>query len=103
MSGRSLIRRVFRPVDFYKEQQSREHSERTKEGLAGAIGRGVKLGRPRVAPEVEAQIRELRAAGLSLRAIAATLTEQGTETAQGSTAWWPSAVASVLNRHDGLE
>lgn len=44
------------------------------------------------------RIRECRAAGISLRKIAAILTEQGFVTKKGSTEWKHSTVQSILNR-----
>jgi DNA invertase Pin-like site-specific DNA recombinase len=46
--------------------------ERTKSGMAAARRRGAKIGRPRVAVDT-AQIRELRAGGLSWDAVAAKM------------------------------
>jgi DNA invertase Pin-like site-specific DNA recombinase len=53
---------------------------------------------PLVAPEVAERIRTERAAGKSLRRIAADLNEDGTPTAQGGRCWWPSTVRGVLRR-----
>jgi DNA invertase Pin-like site-specific DNA recombinase len=45
--------------------------ERVKAGLARAVARGAKLGRPQVPARKERAIREARAEGLSIRQIAA--------------------------------
>ena len=45
--------------------------ERVKAGLARAVARGAKLGRPQISARKERAIREARAECLSIRAIAA--------------------------------
>lgn len=45
--------------------------ERVKGGLARAVARGAKLGRPQISMRKERQIREAKAEGLSIRKIAA--------------------------------
>lgn len=54
--------------------------------------------RPSVPPEVVRRIRAARAAGRSLRQIAAELDASGTPTAHGGARWWPSTVRAVLSR-----
>jgi len=106
------------------EEERRMISKRTKEALAAAKRRGVKLGGDRgVVPSkrtrklagqaVQARvteraadlapiIAELRAAGAaSLRAIAAGLNEQGIPTARGGSAWTAIQVQRVLERLEG--
>lgn len=103
------------------EEERRMISKRTKEALAAAKRRGVKLGGDRgVVPSkrtrklageaVQARvteraadlapiIAELRAAGAaSLRDIAAGLNEQGIPTARGRSAWTAVQVQRVLGR-----
>jgi hypothetical protein len=53
---------------------------------------------PAVAPAVSRQIRDARAAGLSLRQIADRLNADGIPTAHGGERWWASTVRSVLGR-----
>lgn len=70
---------------------------RTREGMAVRKAQGVHLGRP-VADEHLAAYRrvlELRAAGLSMAAIASTLTAEGVRTARGGS-WYPSTVRAIL-------
>jgi DNA invertase Pin-like site-specific DNA recombinase len=55
--------------------------ERVNAGLARAKAQGVKLGRPKVAGAIEAQVRELRASGLGIKATAKRL-NIGTGTVQ---------------------
>jgi DNA invertase Pin-like site-specific DNA recombinase len=47
--------------------------ERVHAGLARAKAQGTRLGRPKVAGEVEARIRELRAGGAGIKAVAKRL------------------------------
>ena len=51
-----------------------------------------------VAPEVVQRIRAERAAGQSLRQIAASLNADGLPTAHGGERWWPSTVRALLQR-----
>jgi DNA invertase Pin-like site-specific DNA recombinase len=95
----------------FAEEERRMISERTKAALQAAKARGVKLGNPRLevahaqsravadafAAKVKPMIEALRAEGLTLRAIAARLTEQGVETARGGK-WEATHVRGVLLR-----
>lgn len=72
--------------------------ERTAAALAAARRRGVILGRPRTLPlTTESRISGLRERGNSLRAIAATLNDEGIPGAHGGR-WHPSTVGAVLRR-----
>ncbi|GMA40209.1 recombinase family protein [Mobilicoccus caccae] len=72
-------------------------SARTRDALAEARKRGVRLGRPPEIPDhVAARIRGRRAAGDSLRRIAADLTADDIPTARGGAVWSPSSVQTVL-------
>lgn len=74
-------------------------SQRTKEGLAAAIAKGAKPGRPvQMDPRTEAYIGELRAQGVSLRKICARLEEEGIPTPSGTGSWEPKAVMRALKR-----
>jgi hypothetical protein len=53
---------------------------------------------PRLAPDIVERIRAERAAGKSLRQIAADLNAAGTPTAHAGKRWWPSTVRAVLLR-----
>jgi DNA invertase Pin-like site-specific DNA recombinase len=99
------------------EQERRLISRRTKEALAAAKARGVKLGGPQLA-EAQAQsrairtaqadafaanvlpiIEQIRASGAtSLRQIAAALNARGITTARGGTLWEAASVRNILNR-----
>ncbi len=74
-------------------------SERTRDGLAAARAKGVKLGGPRSLPEDVAQrITELRQEGATLTGIAHRLNTEGVPTARGGARWYPATVRTVLNR-----
>jgi DNA invertase Pin-like site-specific DNA recombinase len=95
----------------FAEEERRMISERTRAALQAAKARGVRLGNPKIevahaknradadafAARVKPTIEALRAEGLSLRAIAARLTEQGVETARGGR-WEAAQVRGVLQR-----
>ncbi|MHB8573291.1 MAG: recombinase family protein [Candidatus Dormibacteria bacterium] len=76
-------------------------SQRTKDALAAARARGVRLGRPpEVDPGVEATILSLyRHRHWSATAIAAHLTAAGTPSPRGAQSWSPATVAGLLRRH----
>jgi DNA invertase Pin-like site-specific DNA recombinase len=72
---------------------------RTKEALAARRREGVRLGRPPSIPDdVRARIAELRAQGLTLRAIANELNTAGVPTARGARAWAPETIRKALVR-----
>jgi DNA invertase Pin-like site-specific DNA recombinase len=74
---------------------------RTRDALAQARARGVRLGRPVLLPDaVRTRIADDRAAGLSLRQIADQLTDEQVPTAQGGARWHASTVAAVLRSLD---
>jgi DNA invertase Pin-like site-specific DNA recombinase len=95
----------------FAEEERRMISERTKSALAAAKALGVKLGNPHLdvahaqnravadafAAKVRPMIEALRAEGMTLRAIAARLTELGVETARGGK-WEATHVRGVLLR-----
>ncbi len=80
-------------------------SARTKSALAQVKRNGSKSGKPignpgfvRVAPEVEARIRELRNSGLSYRCIAETLNAEEIPTAQSGRSWHATTVRNIALR-----
>lgn len=73
-------------------------SERTKDGLAEARAQGKTLGRPALVPEdVEALILRYNQAGMTLRATAQRLNDDGVPTVRGNP-WHPASVDRVLKR-----
>jgi DNA invertase Pin-like site-specific DNA recombinase len=102
----------------FAEMERDAISKRTKEALAAARARGVKLGNPRWAETLEATntarteaadrfaanvlpiIREIQNSGVSsLRGIAKALTARGIKTARGGQ-WSAVQVTDILNRTD---
>lgn len=72
----------------FAQYERRLIGQRTREALQARRASGLPLGRPRViSAETVARIADLREDGLSLRAIADTLTASGVPTALGSERW----------------
>ncbi|GAA2828622.1 DNA invertase Pin-like site-specific DNA recombinase [Leucobacter komagatae] len=72
--------------------------QRTKEGLAEAKRRGVKVGRPRsVSPEARDRIVQMRREGLSYGAIAKALNDDCVPLPAGGHFWFASSVRSAIN------
>lgn len=72
--------------------QARYISKRTKEGLAAARAKGVRLGRPAVNSETAgARAAELRRSGLTIAKVTEALNAEGFQTARGN----PFAVSTV--------
>jgi DNA invertase Pin-like site-specific DNA recombinase len=77
-------------------------AERTAEALAEARDAGVRIGRPPAVPDhTVTRVRELRASGMTLRAVAERLTADQVPTGHGAPAWRVSSVRGVLHRSGG--
>lgn len=75
-------------------------SQRTKDALAVVRASGKRLGAPRavdLSPALVARVAKLREQGLTLRAIAAKLNEDGVPGARGGK-WWTKTVAAALDQ-----
>jgi DNA invertase Pin-like site-specific DNA recombinase len=80
----------------FAQLERRMIGQRTKDGLAVARDRGVRLGRAVViTPELRQQVRALRDGGLSVRATAARLNADGVTSPLGAR-WHPTSVARAL-------
>lgn len=92
--GGRLVANVFASVAEWERDTI---AARTKDGLAAVRAQGKPTGRPAVAdrPELAERIRAMRDQGLTLQAIADTLTAEGVPTARGAKAWRPSSVQAA--------
>ncbi len=81
----------------FAQYERRLIGQRTREALQARRASGLPLGRPRLlSAETIARIADLRADGLTLRAIAETLTASGVPTAQGRERWSHTQVFRAL-------
>lgn len=71
--------------------------QRTRKGLEAARSKRRSSGRPAVAdrPSLKQRISEMRAAGMTLQAIADTLNDEGVPTVRGGAEWRPSSVQAA--------
>jgi DNA invertase Pin-like site-specific DNA recombinase len=72
-------------------------ARRTRTGLADAKANGRRIGRPSLSdlPELRQHIVEMRAAGMTLQAIADRLNTEGVPTVRGGAKWRPSSVQAT--------
>jgi DNA invertase Pin-like site-specific DNA recombinase len=83
-------------VSAFAQYERRLIGQRTRDALAEKRAAGVVLGRPRTLPQaIRDRIVAERAAGRSLRAIAADLTAEAVPTARGNALWHASAVKQI--------
>jgi DNA invertase Pin-like site-specific DNA recombinase len=94
-SGKLILSIMLSSAQYEREV----NGERTKAGMAAKRAAGTlkgPIGRPRGLPEVVVQrIITLREAGLSYGKIATALNDEGTPTAHGGAAWYPTTVKKV--------
>jgi len=64
---------LFQMMGVFAEFEKSMIQQRVKSGLARAKAKGVKLGRPKVTVRQERQVKDLRAAGVGIRKVAATV------------------------------
>jgi DNA invertase Pin-like site-specific DNA recombinase len=72
-TGTPAGKALFQMCGVLSEFERSMIQERVRAGLARARASGKQLGRPKVSPEIEEHIRELRAAGKGIISIARTL------------------------------
>jgi DNA invertase Pin-like site-specific DNA recombinase len=81
----------------FAQYERRLISERTRNALAEARGRGTRLGRPAsIAPELAQRIRAMRGDGMTLARICSILNGEGIETPRGGREWRPSSLEAAL-------
>ena len=95
-----------KPVDemltgraWFAEMEAKKISERTREGLAAARAKGVKLGRPALNTDLQQRATDLRRQGFTLQEIADLFSAEGLLTAKGSE-YQPTTVYRMINRVD---
>ena len=99
-TGQVRVDGMFTGRAWFAELEARKISERTKEGLAAAKAKGVKLGRPAEnVGEVAQRATELRRQGLPWATIADTLNAEGFTTARGGK-FYPATVGRMIERTD---
>lgn len=98
-TGQVKVDGMFTGRAWFAELEARKISERTKEGLAAARAKGVKLGRPALNTELQERATDLRRQGKTLQQIADTFNDEGHRTATGAE-YKPTTVARMVNRVD---
>lgn len=84
------------------QNERRLIGERTREGMAQRKREGVHVGRRRALPDdVARRIYQMKDDGMTVAAIARTLTDEAIPTATGKTKWYSSTVNRVLDSVSG--
>jgi DNA invertase Pin-like site-specific DNA recombinase len=80
------------------QREQERIAERTRTALADARANGRTVGRPSISdrPGLQEDIMEMRAAGMTLQAIADRLNANGVATLRGGARWRPSSVQAAL-------
>jgi DNA invertase Pin-like site-specific DNA recombinase len=93
-TGTESGRAAARIVSAVSEWERARRAERARRGLAAARAQGAV--HSAIGPKLKRRIVRMRAAGLTLQAIANELNEEGIPTARGGTMWRPSSVQAAL-------
>jgi DNA invertase Pin-like site-specific DNA recombinase len=93
-TGTESGRAAARILSAVSEWERARRAEWTRKGLAAARAQGAVPSA--IKPELKRRIVRMRAAGLTLQAIADELNEEGIPTARGGTKWRPSSVQAAL-------
>lgn len=93
-TGTEFGRAAARIVSAVSEWERARRAERTRKGLAAARAQGAV--RSAIKPKLKRRIVRMRAAGLTLQAIADELNEERIPTARGGTKWRPSSMQAAL-------
>jgi DNA invertase Pin-like site-specific DNA recombinase len=93
-TGTEFGRAAAEIVSAVSEWERARRSEHTRKGLAAARAQGAAPSA--IKPQLKRRIVRMRAAGLTLQAIADDLNEEGIPTARGGTKWRPSSVQAAL-------
>jgi DNA invertase Pin-like site-specific DNA recombinase len=93
-TGTESGRAAARIVSAVSEWERARRAEQTRKGLAAARAQGAV--HSAIKPALKRRIVRMRAAGLTLQAIANELNEEGIPTARGGTKWRPSSVQAAL-------
>ena len=90
--------RVAALLSRLSERERERIALRTRVGLAGVRARGGSVGRPAVSdrPELREHIATMRAANMTLQAIADRLNAEAVPTLRGGALWRPSSVQAAL-------
>jgi DNA invertase Pin-like site-specific DNA recombinase/peptidoglycan hydrolase-like protein with peptidoglycan-binding domain len=94
----SVGRHVASTLIALSERERERIADRTRSGLHGGRAKGRRTGRPAVSdrPELLQRIAAMRAANMTLQAIADELNADGIPTLRGGTRWRPSSIQAAV-------